>query len=140
MKMKKIMELSELIIELQESEKLKNKLWGIIVYQQVGHGCLNGLWTNNYHPTNFMNEIARKKKEEEEKDKNIIDGEYTCAYIDPDNGTAYTGVLNINDTNGNEIYNFKWHQIRDREDTTTEFKGFGFKTGENQLTAIYWQL
>lgn len=124
------MELSKLIEKLQQSVKLENELWGIVVYERVGNGCLNGLWTNNDNSANFMNEIARKKEGE---DKNNFSGNYTISYIEPNN-IAYSGELKIV---GNGIYNFDWNI---NVGSNTIFKGVGFKTGENQLTAIYWQL
>jgi len=48
---------------------MKNKkgggaqLWGVVLYDILGDGCLNGVWTNNHtEGKKTMNEIARKKR------------------------------------------------------------------------------
>ena len=53
------MNLSTLSEELQKG---KENLWGLIVYDVVGDGCVTGLWTNNEHAPNrhFMNESLKK--------------------------------------------------------------------------------
>lgn len=126
------MELKKLIAALEKSTKT---LWGMAVYEKVGNGCLNGLWTNNHHTLDncIMNEIARKKDGE---NKNDFSGNYTVSYIEPDN-IAYTGKLTINRNGSNGIYDFDWEI---NIPNPAIFKGVGMQTGEKQLTVIYWQL
>ncbi len=114
------------------------ELWGLIVYEIVGDGCLNGMWTNNdnllwtNNSRRIMNEIARKSDGEH----NNINGDYSVTYIDFNNVTL-SGTLTITENNG--IFNFEWTiNIPNNNPNPFIFTGVGMRTGERQLTAIYW--
>ncbi len=112
-------------------EQNTNKFWGIVVYEIVGNGCLNGLWTNNDAKKggSIMNEIARKS---DKKESEII-GDYTVAWIEADQ-EAVTGTLKI--TPNGITYNFEW--FVENEDRS-RFKAIGMQVGLSQVVAFYWK-
>ena len=126
-------------MQLLESGIIDKKWWGIVVYEIVGNGCLIGSWAINNKinfeddSRRFRNEIARKKSELPELKLNYeVVGEYTVSYIEPD-GSAFSGTLSITENTNNGTYKLYWN-IKDGD----EHIGVGMKTGEKQLTVIYW--
>ncbi len=131
------MELKELIEKLNATNTNK-KLFGLVVYEIAGNGCLNGMWSNNFSNGIFMQEIARKIKN---KNDDEISGEYFVSYIEPEI-EPIIGKLTI-EKNNDETYNLKWHHLRaswekEETDPSIVFEGIGMKTGEKQLTVFYW--
>ncbi len=122
------MEFESLIAAFNGSKRNK-KLFGLVVYEIAGNGCLNGMWTNNFNSTTFMQEIARKT--ELTTGDNLI-GEYSVTYIES-NGECCNGILNITIPNSGRIYNLTWNI-----DGNIIFEGIGMNTGERQLTVFYW--
>lgn len=109
---------------------MTTNFWGIVKYEIIGDGCLNGIWNNNDTSKNgvIMNEIARKK----DKDKNNIEGEYSLSWIEPDQDPI-VGTLSIK-LNG-IAYEFEWN-IDKRGPV---YKGIGLMVGEVNLIAFYWK-
>lgn len=104
----------------------KPNFWGIVVYEIIGDGCLNGVWTNNESDKGLiMNEISRKKDGQESN----IAGDYTVAWIEP-NQEPTCGTLEIS-----EDYSLEWKGKKGN----SIFRGKGVKTGTKQLVAIYWK-
>ena len=122
------MKLSEQLSVLYQTKEL----WGIVVYECVGDGCLNGTGTNNDNAGHFINEIARKKYGNTSIE---VEGEYTVAYIEPKQNKTFAGILKIS-RSPNEIYKVIWEPF---ETLRGEFEGVGLKTGEKQFTVFYWQ-
>lgn len=66
------------------------QFWGMVIYEKMGDGCLNGLWNNNdvNNTRRIHNEIARKKGNK----KKDVAGDYTVSWIER-NGEAISGIL-----------------------------------------------
>lgn len=113
------------------SLSIKGKtLRGVITYEILPDGCLNGVYSNNAQKTNgeIFNEIAKRKPGQI---KGEISGQYICCYIDSDYNVhecelKVTGILNAN-------YEFEWHK-----QGVKMFEGTGWRTKQNQLTISYW--
>lgn len=137
------MQFSEVINKLNAPRENKD-LWGIVVYEIVGDGCLNGLGTNNYNGGNFINEILRKKDGSKIIDvRKDIEGKYSTSWIEPkEPNEPCCGTLEIIPDNNDGTYKVKWMDIwgrRERENAPVEFEGIGVITGEKQLTVFYWE-
>ena len=102
-------------------------LQGIVVYNRIGDGCLNGIWTNNLSGGRIMNECARKK----DTDITCLAGEYTVTWIDENHGIT-NGTLEI--VRDNLVYNLTW-----KEGKTTLFYGIGIDCKETTFSAAFWE-
>ncbi|HEY8970998.1 MAG TPA: hypothetical protein VIM64_17955 [Puia sp.] len=114
---------------------MKNKkgggaqLWGVVLYDILGDGCLNGVWTNNHtEGKKTMNEIARKKRSPE---KDPIAGEYYVSWIE-EKGGPVTGTLRIESRITH--YSLEWVVSG-----KSSFKGVGILVGEDRLAVTYWE-
>lgn len=103
---------------------------GVIVYEILPNGCLNGVYSNDHKNTKneIFNEIARKKQKE---DTNKIEGIYSCSYIDL-NSEVFECDLEITANNGR--YEFIWTEL---VTGVTKFTGTGWLTRQNQITVMY---
>ncbi len=112
------------------TEKKHIQFWGIINYEIIGDGCLNGVWTNNFEHKGgvIMNEIARKR---ENCQNSRIDGEYYVSWIEP-NQTPINGKLSISIIR--EEMHFTWNI-----DNTNVFSGVGLQVGLKNIIAFYWK-
>lgn len=112
-----------------DSNMKANNFWGIVNYEIIGDGCLNGIWTNNDVNRGgiIMNEIARMKTY---IDDTII-GEYSVAWIEP-NKQPTTGTLAI--TKKGEELHFNW-----KNNNKSIFNGIGLKLGLNNIIVFYWK-
>ena len=114
-----------------EFKKRKKQFWGMVLYDKVGDGCLNGLWNNNdrTNRNGIFNEIARKRSGPTDQ----IIGEYTCSWIER-NHEIIVGTLIISRTRNNVELNFEW---RDENDDII-FHGAGMEIGLRNIVATYW--
>lgn len=113
---------------------MKNKkgggaqLWGMVCYELVGDGCMNGVWTNTHTDSRkVMNEIVRKKKSE---DKDKFAGEYYVSWIE-EKGGPVSGTLKIE----SRITHYYLEWIISGK---VSFRGVGIPMTEKQLVATYW--
>jgi hypothetical protein len=104
---------------------------GVIVYEILPDGCLNGVFSNDHYRTGnqIFNEVARNRSPNNEADFKI-EGEYNCCYMDDEK--AYVRDLKIANDNGR--YKLIWTD----QESNTVFEGIGWKTRNNQLTVSYW--
>jgi hypothetical protein len=117
---------------------LNKEVWGMIAYEIVGDGCLNGLWSNDDKGRGkVMNEIARKKGPDSKKwdkasDENRmnINGEYNCAWIE--RGEVPT-IAELKISNMGSAYSFEW-----LVDGVEHFIGVGRQVGAKQVLVTYW--
>lgn len=102
-------------------------LWGMIHYDLIGDGCLNGIWTNNdMAPGVLLNEIARKI----DIPRNELQGQYHCSWIEPDEEPT-NGLLRIVQT---EVrFDLEW-----TVDGQVRFRGVGMQLGVDRLVVLYW--
>jgi hypothetical protein len=108
------------------------KFEGVVSYERLPNGCLNGVFSNTHPDTKnkIFNEIAKKKSPHDETDA-IIEGEYNCCYMDEKE--LYMRDLKITPNNGR--YDLTW---TNQENNEIVFEGFGWQTRNNELTVIYW--
>jgi hypothetical protein len=106
---------------------------GVIVYDILPDGCLNGLGSDNDKDTKneIFNEIARKKSDE---NSDGIAGNYICSYSDT-NDVIRKCCLTIGESPKNQFH-FHWHKIEGR---TWEFIGIGWRIKPNQIAVSYRQ-
>ncbi|MDB5136010.1 MAG: hypothetical protein JWP37_2613 [Mucilaginibacter sp.] len=114
--------------------KIGKTLNGIVVYEILPDGCLNGVYSNTHKDTKnqIFNEMARKNSL---FDEDKIDGIYACSNIDLAN-LVYTCELDIANTNNQ--YTLKWYEITSKRNRILKFEGIGWRTRKNQLTVMYW--
>jgi hypothetical protein len=112
-----------------------SKFKGIVVYEILPNGCLNGVYSNNDLATKdeIFNEIARKHPDE---GVHGIVGKYTCGYIDLNNQLheCILQITSITNTANNFQYEFVWH---DKISNAIKWKGIGWRTRDNQITVRY---
>ncbi len=101
-----------------------DEFWGIVVYEILEDGCLNGIWTNTANNGVISNEIAKKIKDKE--NNNSLIGTYQVSWIEPSNESNQC-ILSIN--NIDSLYTLNWGD---------EYKGKGFKMN-NKLIVTYWE-
>lgn len=113
---------------------MKNKkgggaqLWGMVIYDLTGDGCLNGIWTNTHTECKkVMNEIARKKKGDE---KDEFAGEYYVSWIE-EKGGPVSGTLKIE----SRITHYYLEWIVSGK---ISFRGVGIPVANKQLVVTYW--
>jgi len=108
------------------------KFIGVVVYEILPDGCLNGVYANNGvdAKNKIFNEIARKKKKTENDDG--IPGCYACSYIDIGNSVH---ICDLEISNNNGQYTFIW-----KENETLKWEGIGWRTRDNQITVSYKNL
>lgn len=113
---------------------MKNKkgggaqLWGMVIYDLIGDGCLNGIWTNTHTECKkIMNEIARKKKREE---KDEFAGEYYVSWIE-EKGGPVSGTLKIE----SRITHYYLEWVVSGK---VSFRGVGIPMTSKQLVVTYW--
>jgi hypothetical protein len=111
------------------------KLWGIIIYDIAGDGCLNGLWNNNNNSKmRVMNEIARNMQDEPNAIySDDITGLYTVSGIDERGNKPNCDELRVSSTPNSSIYRFEWNNLGNRV-----FTGSGFRIGLNKIAITYW--
>lgn len=107
----------------------KLKFTGVVIYEILPDGCLNGIYTNDHQLTNgkIFNEIARKKSE----DYNDVIGDYVCSCIDFNNQVKNC-ELTIRFSPKNNQYKLDWS-----DNQGPLFNGIGWLTRDNQLSVIY---
>ncbi len=112
--------------------KSKETLSGVITYEILPDGCLNGIYSNDHPKTQnkIFNEIARKSDENPEE----ILGEYICCYIDFGNTIQKCKLIihNKSKRKQNGQYHFEWFDGKEMI-----FEGTGWLTRKNQLTVSY---
>lgn len=105
-----------------------SQLWGQIVYELLGDGCMNGVWTNVHTESKkVMNEIVRKKSGGDLTD---LSGEYYVSWIESKGGPV-SGTLKVESRTTH--YYFEWI-ISGK----LSFKGVGMKVSETRLAVTYW--
>jgi len=107
---------------------------GVIVYEILPNGCLNGIYSNDAMSTTneIFNEIARKIPN---ANKDEILGKYACSYIDLGNKIEICD-LEINAPPSKKgQYQFTW-----TKKGTKIFEGIGWLTRHNQITVSYWDV
>lgn len=102
-----------------------NKFWGIVVYDILEHGCLNGIWTNTANNGAISNEMAKQIENKDNEDRLI--GSYQVSWIEPKDCKSHSCKLNI--TKENSLYTLTWGD---------DFIGEGFKMN-NKLVVTYWK-
>lgn len=114
------------------AEKRCKQFWGIVNYEIIGDGSLNGIWTNNFEQRGglIMNEIARKI---DNSQNDIFEGEYYVSWIEP-NQEPINGRLKIASIHSGEL-RFEWTI----NDNSGGFKGVGLRVGLNNIIAFYWK-
>lgn len=95
--------------------------WGIVIYDILEDGCLNGIWTNTANNGAISNEIAKKINCKE----NGLTGDYSVCWIEPSDCKSHSRKLNI--TENNSLYTLTW---------SDKFIGEGFKMN-NKLVVTY---
>ncbi len=106
------------------------KYIGVMVYEILPDGCLNGVGSDTHPNTNnkIFNEIARKKNGLNDQ----IIGDYTCSYMNL-KGQLITADLKIKQNKKSKgQFEFSWI-----EETIETYKGIGWKTKENQIAVYY---
>lgn len=103
-----------------------DKFWGIVIYDILEDGCLNGIWTNTSNKDKISNEIARKISCKEK-----LDGDYTVCWIEPNN-EINEGKLIIGKSDS-LYYALTW-RYKDK----SEYTGKGFRMN-NKLVVTYWK-
>jgi hypothetical protein len=105
-----------------------SQLWGMIIYELMGDGCMNGLWTNIHTESKkVMNEIARKKTVGDASD---LTGEYYVSWIEAKGGPV-SGTLKIE----SRITHYYLEWIVSGK---VSFKGVGLQVAEKRLLVTYW--
>ena len=105
-----------------------SQLWGMITYELMGDGCMNGTWTNIHTESKkVMNEIARKK---DSADKSDLSGEYYVSWIE-NKGGPVSGTLKIE----SRITHYYLEWIVSGK---ISFRGVGMQVGDRRLTVTYW--
>ncbi len=107
-----------------------SKAFGVVVYEILPSGCLNGVYTNLGTKRELYNELARKQTKESPSD--TIIGNYDCFYFDMENERV-SCTLNIEDGGIKCQYLFKWFD----EESTEIFNGEGWKTSDHQIVVQY---
>jgi hypothetical protein len=103
------------------------QVWGMIEYEIVGDGCLNGTWNNNFSVRNLvMNEIARKIG----TPRNTIEGTYHAAWLE---GQEPAVVARLTIIAAGTSYSLEW--IVEGE---VAFNGVGRQIGPTKLIVMYW--
>ncbi len=107
---------------------------GVMVYEILPNGCLNGVYSNDHPKTNnqIFNDVARKKISDNGDE---ILGEYICGFIGSDN-TVWDCKLIIHNRPKrvqNGQYHFEWY---DKNDILI-FEGTGWRTKANQIAVSY---
>ena len=112
---------------------MATKYKGVVVYEILPDGCLNGVHSNDHQNTKneIFNEIARKIIKDDSR-INVVEGDYICCYIDLAN-EPYICDLIISNNNGR--YDLIWHERN--QPTVIKFKGTGWCTRKDQLTVRY---
>ena len=106
------------------------QFWGMVIYQKVGDGCLNGLWNNNdvNNQGRIHNEIARKTS----GIPNDTNGDYAVSWIEANNDII-SGTLQVRPINNNTAFSFHWIN-----EGVIAFRGVGMDIGSNQIAVTYW--
>ena len=105
-----------------------SQLWGMITYELMGDGCMNGTWTNIHTESKkVMNEIARKK---DGVDKGDLSGEYYVSWIE-NKGGPVSGTLKIESRITH--YYFEWIVSG-----KVSFRGVGMQVTDKRLAVTYW--
>jgi len=105
-----------------------SQLWGMITYELMGDGCMNGTWTNIHTESKkVMNEIARKK---DGIDRGELPGEYYVSWIE-NKGGPVSGTLKIESRVTH--YYFEWIVSG-----KVSFRGVGMQVTDKRLAVTYW--
>lgn len=122
---------------------------GVIVYEILPNGCLNGVYSNDHDSTNneIFNEIARQKFK---VNGDELLGEYACSYIDLGNNIVNCDLVISNPLIRKHPrarhgqFDFTWYELGtyDRASNTGNiiFEGTGWRTRVNQITVSYRDL
>ncbi len=109
---------------------------GVITYDILPDGCLNGVYSNDHPDTKnkICNEIARKITDDT-NDTDALAGKYVCVYIDPDNSigecTLVIHTRPVKRRNGQ--YHFEWYNKSNQK----IYEGSGWRIRDNQITVSY---
>ena len=120
---------------------MSTTLDGVIVYEILPNGCLNGVFSND-HPDNvnheMFNEIAKKVSNIDNNGGDEIFGNYICSYIDFGNEVEICDLVikpGHKRQNGRRCqYDFIW---QDKITKKIKFEGSGWRTRANQITVSY---
>ncbi|MEO6979383.1 MAG: hypothetical protein ABI113_13420 [Mucilaginibacter sp.] len=106
---------------------------GIQVYEILENGnLLNGIYTNTgllNTKYDIDNEIARKKKYDNEG----VEGLYDCSYIESNNNAVKHCDLKISKLNGKGVYKFTWID----QNNKPIWKGLGLIAGTTHIAVSY---
>jgi len=117
---------------------------GVIVYEILPNGCLNGVFSND-HSSNvnheIFNEIARKVSDLEDHAGDEIFGNYLCSYIDFGNVAEICDLViqpgYVGKNSRRSQYDLIWYE---KGTTNIKFEGSGWRTRTNQITVSYRDL
>lgn len=106
---------------------------GIITFEILPDGCLNGVYSNDDLATKgkIFNEIAKKINLDTSDDS--ITGTYNCAWFDI--GAIIEESKLIITLVNNGSYKLEW-----TKNGIIMFEGAGWKTRDNQLTCFYREI
>jgi hypothetical protein len=106
-------------------------IFGVMVYEILPDGCLNGVGSDTHKRTNdkIFNEVARKKNGPTEK---TIKGKYTSSYMNLDGKFIVADLEITPDKERKERFIFLW-----TEEGKPAYQGTGWKTRENQVVVYY---
>lgn len=114
--------------ELQVMAIQKKEYQGVISYEILPDGCLNGVYSDNHPDTEnrIFNEILKKSDESKS-----IDGNYKALYFDVHGPQECTVKVTPNKKNHGHFY-FEWFS-----GTKRIFDGSGWQLRENQIVVSY---
>jgi hypothetical protein len=102
--------------------------FGLIIYDVLPNGCLNGVYSNDDARLDIGNEIAKKNNTNVD-----IDGDYSCAWIELGGNPPLLAALEVRNNNG--VYEFIWRQQNGNNEI---FRGHGIRLN-NQIAVVYWR-
>lgn len=108
---------------------------GVIVFEILPNGCLNGVYSNDHADSKneIFNGIARKKPNQKEG----IIGDYICGFMSHNSDDIWTCDLKIHNTpkrQRNGQFHFEWYE---KGTNKMIFEGTGWQTRTNQITVSY---
>ena len=108
-----------------------NSVCGIIVYEIVADGTLQGTWTL----PSYMGKVGTEEATGGIPGK--ITGQYDVNIFNPEGDNIYQGKLTITllDSTKRDVYQLVWTSLENRD----SYRGLGFKAGKDHLAANYWK-
>jgi hypothetical protein len=112
---------------------MKNTHKGVMVYEILPDGCLNGVGADTWSDTKneIFNEMAKKVSD---STKGEILGTYKGVYTGL-NGLLVETKLEISPSK-EAHYSFNWYEGESRD--KWNYEGLGWLTRPNQITVLYW--